>query len=128
MINNQIQNCMAIKSHKKQTRPARSTTQARCITILWHCLKNYTLIFEHGFLPFINDHSFNVGYVTIMPCERSHKRKFSTTLLFGTALSAEYSNCCTLCQSFWLLTIKIFFHKKKRYSVPLPIVRTYQML
>ena len=68
----------------------RSTTQTSCIIIPSHSLKNYTPIFEHGFLPFINDHLFRyhpppplitIGYVTIMPCERSHKRKFPTTPL-----------------------------------------------
>ena len=35
-----------------------STTQARCITIPPHYLKNYTPLFEHRFLPLKNDHSF----------------------------------------------------------------------
>ena len=34
----------------------RTTTQGECITITPHYVKNYTPMFEHGFLPLINDY------------------------------------------------------------------------
>ena len=73
------------------------TTQAGGLTIPPDCFKNYTPKFENRFLPLINDHTFvglhimtthfeappitAIGYMTIMPCKCSHKRKFLTTPL-----------------------------------------------
>ena len=55
---------LAIKLH--------NVTHAGYITIPLYYLKNFTSMFEHRFLPLINDRSFeypstSIGYVTIMP-------------------------------------------------------------